>query len=345
MDKASGEPVKRTTLLQELSLSDNSPTRNMITNSNKYGITTGSFAAEKLSLTVKGKAAVDANAPDTQRRARFDLAIQGVEPFNKLYDTYKGNKLPSAKVMQDVLDQDVDPADRAPCVDIFIQNAKFVGLLKTSEGAEVLGKFGDRISENAESGLDNASAAASSAEAEANKPASEAEDFDCVCFFIAPIGSAGDEQRQHSDAVLASYVEKALESVTPKLKVVRADKIDHPGMISGQVIEYILKSRLVVADLSYLNPNVFYELCLRHATGKPVIHIKRDGDKIPFDNNNFRTIDINFSDKFKMLAELETVRSTIATYARQALSAGESADNPILAYCPDHRFEKKGNRG
>ena len=61
-------------------------------------------------------------------------------------------------------------------------------------------------------------------------------------------------------------------------------------MISKQIIEYILRSRLVIADLSYNNPNVFNELCLRHATGKPTVHVIKKGDKIPFDVGNFRTI-------------------------------------------------------
>ena len=166
------------------------------------------------------------------------------------------------------------------------------------------------------------------------------EDYDTVCFFIAPIGADESEHRRHSDAILSSYVEKALATVDPKLRVVRADKITQPGMITKQVLEYLLKSRLVVADLSYHNPNVFYELAVRHATGKPVIHIKRTSDPIPFDNKDFRTIDIAFEDKFDILAQIETVRSSIAQFSRQSLGAGDNSDNPLLIYFPDHRFGK-----
>jgi len=338
MEKASGEPVKRTTLLSELGLADNDNTRSMITTSGKYGVTTGGYQAEKLALTETGKAAVDQNKSATvRRRARFQLAIESVESFNKLYDKYRGKKLPSLQVMEDDLEE-VNQGDRAQCVQVFIQNAKFIGLLHTKEGAEFLSRVDDAIA-TAGTGVGGVSgAAAEDTDDDSNRPSGEAEDFEKVCFFIAPIGSKGDETRKHSDAILTSYVEKALESVEPKLKVVRADKIDQPGMISKQVVEYILKSRLVVADLSYLNPNVFYELALRHATGKPTVHIKRDEDKIPFDTNNFRTIEIKFGDKFDILAELETVRTTIATHARTAIAAGSSTDNPILTYCPGHRF-------
>lgn len=334
MDKAAGQPVKRVTLLKELNLTDNNNTRALISNSTKYQITRGNQRAETLSLEPKGRTAVDpAASPNQRKKARFELAIQNVPPFNKLYEQYKGSKMPTLQVMQDSL-EGIDAGDRPQCVDVFVQNAKFVGILRMAEGAEVIVPIDEAVSVDTVSGV---GASPGTTIALANLPAA-AEDFDNVCFFIAPIGDAGSEPRKHSDAILASYVEKALQSVEPHLKVVRADKIEQPGMISKQVIEYLLRSRLVVADLSYQNPNVFYELSLRHATGKPVVHIRRSTDRIPFDIGNFKTIEIKFEDKFDMLAELETIRSAISQFARQALATGISTDNPILTYCPDHRF-------
>ena len=166
------------------------------------------------------------------------------------------------------------------------------------------------------------------------------ERYDTVCFFIAPIGSEGSEPRRHSDAILSSYVEKALATIEPQLRVVRADKITQPGLITKQVLEYLLNSRLVVADLSYHNPNVFYELAVRHATGKPVIHIKLAADSIPFDNQDFRTINIEFEDKYEILAQLDIMRSEIALFARQSIATGDNSDNPLLIYFPDHRLGK-----
>ena len=242
--------------------------------------------------------------------------------------------MPAVEAMRDSLD-DMDEGDRAPCVDIFVQNAKFAGVLQTREGAEFITSVDDAVSKDV--ALTPASAPASIPAV--NQPVA-GEDFDSVCFFIAPIGADDSEHRRHSDAILSSYVERALATVEPKLRVVRADKITQPGMITKQVIEYLLKSRLVVADLSYHNPNVFYELAVRHATGKPVIHIKRTSDPIPFDNKDFRTIDIAFDDKFDILSQIETVRSTIAQFSRQSLGAGDNSDNPLLIYFPDHRFAK-----
>ena len=115
------------------------------------------------------------------------------------------------------------------------------------------------------------------------------QNWDQICFYISPIGEEDSEHRSHADLFLGSIVEPALEEF--KLKVVRADKIGKAGMITAQILEYILKSRLVVADLSYHNPNVFYELCLRHACRFPTVQIisKVRQDSLRFSNSPARS--------------------------------------------------------
>ena len=120
----------------------------------------------------------------------------------------------------------------------------------------------------------------------ADKPVGQALDWSKICFYITPIGEEDSEERRHSDLFLNSIVEPALEEFD--LKVVRADQIGKPGMITSQVIEHVLKSRLVIADLSFHNPNVFYELCLRHVCRLPTVQIIRKADRIPFDLDQFR---------------------------------------------------------
>lgn len=331
-----GHPLKRATLFEKLNLSINQTTRDLITASNRYGITNGSHSADEFSLTPEGAKCVASTATPDRNRARIKLAILDIEPFKRLYEKFRNGKMPAIEAMRDTVD-DLNEGDRAPCVDIFVQNAKYVGILQTREGAEFVTSVDEAATTPAVPNLGGTAGASSAISV--NQPIA-GEDYDTVCFFIAPIGAEDSEPRQHSDAILSSYVEKALATVEPKLRVVRADKITQPGMITKQVLEYLLKSRLVVADLSYHNPNVFYELAVRHATGKPVIHIKRTSDPIPFDNKDFRTIDIAFENKFDILAQIETVRSTISQFSRQSLSSGDNSDNPLLIYFPDHRFCK-----
>lgn len=342
MQHGSGDPIRRLTLLQLMDLNPSSQaTRDLITNSCKYNLTIGNHSAEELKLTEKGRMVVDPKSPPRQRRqAAFDLGIAEIDPFNRLYDSYAGKPMPSLEVMQDKLD-DLDSGDRKPCVDIFVGNANYVGLLKTIGGAKHLLSIEDALDELARSGAPD-EAASDGQPRETRGSGSEGPpdsvDFEKTCFFIAPIGDGKSddpkarEQRQHSDTILNQYVRRALDE--QKLKVVRADEIAEAGMISKQVIDYILRSKLVIADLSFNNPNVFYELCLRHVTGKPTVHIIKKGDKIPFDVGNFRTITIALADVHDALAEIDTHRAEIANHVRQALTAGQSRDNPILTFYP-----------
>ncbi|HEY1859401.1 MAG TPA: hypothetical protein VGG61_03560 [Gemmataceae bacterium] len=342
MQHASGNPVRRLTLLQLMDLNPSSQaTRDLITNAGKYNLTIGNHGAEELKLTEKGRIVVDPkSSPRQQRQAAFDLAIAEIEPFKRLYDAYAGKPMPSLEVMQDKL-EDLDPGDRKPCVDIFVGNANYVGLLKTIGGAKHLLSIEDALDELARTGAsEEAASQRQTKESGTNGSITSPDsvDFEKTCFFIAPIGEnksddpKAKEQRLHSDTILNQYVRRALEE--QKLKVVRADEIAEPGMISKQIIEYIMRSRLVIADLSFNNPNVFYELCLRHVTGRPTVHIIRKGDKIPFDVGNFRTITIGLKDIHEAIAEIDTHRAEIANHVRQALTSGQSRDNPILTFYP-----------
>ena len=64
-------------------------------------------------------------------------------------------------------------------------------------------------------------------------------------------------------------------------------------MITSQIIDQIVESSLVIADLSDNNPNVFYELAIRHIVQKPYIQMIQFGQEIPFDITGMRTIYFN----------------------------------------------------
>lgn len=91
------------------------------------------------------------------------------------------------------------------------------------------------------------------------------------CFVISPIGADGSDIRQRADDLFEFILKPVLE---PKgVDILRADHLTSPGSITGQVIERVMNSDLVIADLSGHNPNVFYELALRHAVQKPYIQL------------------------------------------------------------------------
>jgi hypothetical protein len=53
----------------------------------------------------------------------------------------------------------------------------------------------------------------------------------------------------------------------------RADDLGRPGLIATQIMEHLLRSDLVIADLSDHNPNVLYELAVRHFVARPVVQL------------------------------------------------------------------------
>lgn len=114
------------------------------------------------------------------------------------------------------------------------------------------------------------------------------------CFVIAPIGDETSDIRKRSDQVLRHIISPAAEKCG--YETVRADKIDRPGIITSQVIHHVVEDDLVVADLTDCNPNVFYELAIRHALRKPLVQIIQKGENIPFDVAGTRTIHVDHTD-------------------------------------------------
>ena len=95
------------------------------------------------------------------------------------------------------------------------------------------------------------------------------------------------------DNVLKYIVETALQD---KYEIIRADDIRQPGTVTVQIIEQLLEAPLVVADLSDRNANVYYELAIRHAVKKPVVHLITKGQEAPFDVNQMRYIPFDITD-------------------------------------------------
>lgn len=336
---ASGQKVRRLTLLQQMQKSPtSSATQMLITNSGKYRITTGSFVAEYLELTPVGAIAT-AQGPMTAEklRAQFQLAIDGIPPFSILYKEYKGKRLPTRDVMKDVLaEEKIAPDTIAEGVDTFVVNAKDLGLIQTIAGSETLFPIEERLEGLAKSdgapSLDSEVLPRATGDADQVARASgDKVDWSKICFFITPIGEEGSEERKHSDLFLTSLVEPALKEFD--LKIVRADKIGSPGMITTQVLQHVMRARLAIVDLSFHNPNAFYEMALRHASGLPVVQITRKCDIPPFDVNQIRTAMIDTSDIYTLVPKLEVYRSEIATQVRAALADGATG-NPITVFFP-----------
>ncbi|MDM4014986.1 hypothetical protein [Roseiconus lacunae] len=144
------------------------------------------------------------------------------------------------------------------------------------------------------------------------------------CFVISPIGEAGSEVRRRADQVLRHVIEPA--TLACGYEAIRADKMSEPGMITSQVIQRIVDDTLVIADLTGSNPNVFYELAIRHAIRKPLVQLIQKGDKIPFDVAGMRTVPVDHKD----LDSVDEARNEIEKQIRAIEGkTPEEIDSPI----------------
>jgi hypothetical protein len=187
------------------------PTKQLITNSGKYKITTGSYAADWIALTPTGSVATEPGTVTKRKlEAQFSLAIRGVAPFAQLYDEYKSKKLPSQEVMKDFLRENgVGDELLQECVDTFIVNAKDLGLIQTVGGSETLFPIESRlddiveVSPRSDTSTDHRSSNESSTLNRSPEPSLVAEngktDWSRVCFVITAIGEEESEQRRHAD--------------------------------------------------------------------------------------------------------------------------------------------------
>jgi hypothetical protein len=73
------------------------------------------------------------------------------------------------------------------------------------------------------------------------------------------------------------------------LKAERADN-KHGHIITEDIWKGIVEARIIIADVTALNPNVFYELGISHTVGRDIILITQSSEKFPFDTQGYRHI-------------------------------------------------------
>ena len=146
-----------------------------------------------------------------------------------------------------------------------------------------------------------------------------------TCFIITPIGSDTSEIRRHADGVIVSVIKPLLESEYGFEDVVAAHDISKSGSINNQVMAKVLDSDLVIANLSTLNPNVMYELAVRHATKKPIIHIcEKSLQNLPFDIADQRTVFYQND-----MLGVEELRNNLRKMVKSLSDNPSCVDNPI----------------
>lgn len=159
-----------------------------------------------------------------------------------------------------------------------------------------------------------------------------------LCFVLMPFGTKTDGIKKEIDfdKVYTSFIKPAI--IMAGLEPIRADEEKSGGFIHKPMYERLMFCDFAVADLSFANANVFYELGIRHAL-KPytTVSIFEMNTKLPFDTAAMRTFPYNYEDG--AVKDLETKISSLADLIKVNLDVQRAQeDSPIGQLIQEYKF-------
>ena len=153
-----------------------------------------------------------------------------------------------------------------------------------------------------------------------------------LCFVIMPIGS-GEAHSVHLnryDKIIRAAVRGFRFNGEKIFNVKRADEFNITGSINKTIIQYIYRADVVIADLTELNANVFYELGVRHSLRKRTILLALEGTKIPFDVQ-----DLNVIFYQDLIGGEKKAITMIKKLLGELLENGQVDDSPVFSFLPE----------
>jgi tetratricopeptide (TPR) repeat protein len=144
----------------------------------------------------------------------------------------------------------------------------------------------------------------------------------------------GTKQEVDFDAVYRDLIRPALRD--GGFEVFRADEERRAGDIREDMFQELLVADLVVVDLSIDNPNVWYELGVRHALrARGVIQIQALRDYLPFDVYTDRSLRYHLTDGRPDLRHLKDDRARLGDFAIQTIRSWRGRKvSPVYGLLP-----------
>jgi tetratricopeptide (TPR) repeat protein len=159
-------------------------------------------------------------------------------------------------------------------------------------------------------------------------PEEAASDWDPLCFVLMPFGRKSDATGASIDfdAVYEQLIGPAIRDA--ELEPVRADEEMTGGIVHKPMFERLVLCEYAVADLTFANANVFYELGVRHAV-RPwsTVLVFAAGTRLPFDVNLDRGLPYSLTPSGEP-AEIDAMRERLTE--RLVAARDASVDSPIF---------------
>ena len=275
-DMNAGKPWRSEELAKAVGFNQSSDWRflDLLRASTLYGLSSGSGATSQIALTPDIGNDVVAPSSPIQRQTALLRAFRNVEDFRKVEAHYSGKKIPEGEFFLNTLVREFSiPRDRVDkFAEVFVTNLAFLRAFTATETSD------DGVAIDAQPLEDRQGTIKPSRTLSQHARPRE---FLETCFVMMPFGSWFD--RYYQEIYITAIKDAGFEPV-------RADELFSTGSVVEQIWEQILKAKVLLADLTDKNANVFYELGLAHAARKPVVFTARKVEDIPFDLRHLRVL-------------------------------------------------------
>ena len=160
--------------------------------------------------------------------------------------------------------------------------------------------------------------------------------YHALCFVDMPFGQKPDLKSGvvvDFDQIYNEAIKPAIEACG--LEALRGDEERTGGIIHGAMFARLLLAEFVVADLTLANPNVFYELGIRHAA-KPftTVPIYANVSALPFDVALVRAVGYELKKGKLTKAAAQKLKSQLSKRLCDAISGAATHDSPLFQLIP-----------
>jgi hypothetical protein len=163
-----------------------------------------------------------------------------------------------------------------------------------------------------------------------------------VCFIIMPFSEIKSKTGSISPEDWKFLLENVFRKILIPLgyNVVRGDTSNKSGSIIKDIITNIVNADIVLADLTGLNPNVMYELGVRHALSNRTILLSQNVKSLPFDLRDLRTIEYSL----KANGPKHLRKKLKETVIEIESAPKDDIDNPVIEYLANYYQKSLPNR-
>lgn len=307
-EKNGGNPMRASDLTKAVGFKKVNDWRflDMLRSANQYGLVSGAGQTAIVQMEKLGQDIVAPGSPK-QRQEALLAAFENVPDFKAVAEFYGDKKIPEDEFFLNTLTREFKiPRERVEIFsEVFVANLSYLrafDLVKTEPSTGRTEAGGLKAGEGSEKG---------SVERRVSKEPHVREFLD-TCFVMMPFGDWFD--RYYQEIYVPAIREAGFEPV-------RADELFTTGSVVEQIWEQIQKARVLIADLTDRNANVFYELGLAHAARKPVVFASPRVEDVPFDLRHLRVIIY----ETKEPEWAEKLRKSVTDYLRNALKEPEKS--------------------